>query len=69
VRHSGAILSVELWKNLVHRFQAASLPFLVEPGIRFEGQAGEQHTMFVKDPSGNVPEFKAFADDRMVFAR
>jgi extradiol dioxygenase family protein len=30
---------------------------------------GEQSTMFVLDPSGNALEFKAFADDSMIFAR
>lgn len=28
------------------------------PACRFEGQAGEQWTMFFKDPSGNNLEFK-----------
>jgi extradiol dioxygenase family protein len=69
VRHFGAILSVELWKNIAARLSAASIEFLVEPRVRFEGEPGEQHTLFVKDPSGNAIEFKAFADDDMVFAR
>jgi extradiol dioxygenase family protein len=34
--------------------------FIIEPKIRFEGQPGEQRTMFLKDPSGNALEFKAF---------
>jgi extradiol dioxygenase family protein len=37
--------------------------------VRFEGEVGEQSTMFFLDPSGNALEFKAFADDRQVFAR
>jgi hypothetical protein len=28
----------------------------------------EQATMFFRDPSGNALEFKAFADDTMLFA-
>ena len=36
--------------------------FIVEPKIRFAGQPGEQRTMFLKDPSGNAIEFKAFKD-------
>jgi extradiol dioxygenase family protein len=36
--------------------------FIIEPHVRFEGQPGEQHTMFFEDPSGNALEFKAFAD-------
>lgn len=69
VRHFGAILEMELWKNLVEKFRSEDVSFMVKPGVRFEGQPGEQWTMFVKDPSGNALEFKAFADDAMVFAR
>lgn len=69
VRHFGAILSVELWKSIAAKLEGAGLDFLVKPGVRFEGLPGEQHTLFVKDPSGNALEFKAFADDSMVFAR
>ena len=31
------------------------------------GWPGEQATMFFRDPSGNALEFKAFADDEMLF--
>ena len=40
----------------------------MEPTIRFEGEPGEQATLFVRDPSGNALEFKAFADWNQVFA-
>jgi extradiol dioxygenase family protein len=43
-------------------------PFGIAPHIRFKGQVGEQATMFFRDPSGNALEFKAFADDDMLFA-
>ena len=36
---------------------------MIEPYLRFEGQPGEQWTMFLRDPAGNALEFKAFADD------
>ena len=42
--------------------------FVIEPHTRFAGEVGEQSTMFLLDPSGNALEFKAFADDRQVFA-
>ena len=35
---------------------------MIEPRVRFEGQPGEQATLFFYDPSGNALEFKAFAD-------
>ena len=44
------------------------MPFLIDPQTRFAGQAGEQSTLFIADPSGNVLEFKAFADDFQVFS-
>jgi len=69
VRHFGVILSLAEWGRLADRLKAAGATFLIEPQTRFRGQAGEQATMFVADPSGNALEFKAFADDAMVFAR
>jgi hypothetical protein len=42
---------------------------VIEPHTRFKGEPGEQSTMFFLDPSGNALEFKAFADDAMVFAK
>jgi extradiol dioxygenase family protein len=69
VRHFGVILGMPEWRDLAGKLQAADADFLIEPGVRFEGQAGEQATLFVRDPSGNALEFKAFADDAMVFAR
>jgi extradiol dioxygenase family protein len=68
VRHFGAILSVELWKSVSERLKENGIEFLVTPGVRFAGEPGEQWTLFVQDPSGNALEFKAFADDAMVFA-
>jgi len=43
--------------------------FVIEPGIRFAGQVGEQATMFFHDPSDNALEFKAFKDPARLFAR
>jgi len=36
--------------------------FVLEPNVRFRGQAGEQATMFFRDPSGNALEIKAMRD-------
>ena len=69
VRHFGVILTPADWRALAERLERAGARFLIEPQVRFAGQAGEQSTMFVLDPSGNALEFKAFADDAMVFAR
>ena len=69
VRHFGAILKPADWTALAERLKAAGTAFVIEPHTRFPGEAGEQSTMFFLDPSGNALEFKAFADDAMVFAR
>ena len=69
VRHFGVILSHPAWRQLAEKLRAADVKFLIEPHTRFAGGPGEQATLFVTDPSGNALEFKAFADDAMVFAR
>jgi extradiol dioxygenase family protein len=43
--------------------------FVIAPHVRFAGQVGEQGTFFVRDPSGNALEFKAFRDPEQLFAR
>ena len=68
VRHFGAILSMDAWQALADKLTARGVRFLIEPQIRFQGQVGEQATMFFLDPSGNALEFKAFADMGQVFA-
>ena len=67
VRHFGLILEWRDWETMRDRLVAGDSDFIIEPYIRFEGKPGEQATMFVRDPSGNALEFKAFRDDRMVF--
>ena len=67
--HFGVLLHRSAWHDLVARLQASDTTFLMEPTVRFEGLAGEQHTCFVLDPAGNALEFKAFADDRAVFEK
>jgi extradiol dioxygenase family protein len=69
VRHFGLILDWDAWHALADRFRDAGQRFIIEPGIRFKGQVGEQATMFLLDPSGNALEFKAFRDESMIFAR
>jgi hypothetical protein len=69
VRHFGVILGMAEWRALTARLKARDAQFTIEPDIRFAGKPGEQATFFILDPSGNALEFKAFADDSMVFAR
>ena len=69
VPHFGVLLGPSDWHELADRLRAAGVEFVVAPHVRFAGEVGEQHTMFLLDPSGNALEFKAFADDSRVFAR
>ena len=69
VRHFGVILAWDAWHALADRLRAAGVRFIIEPGIRFPGQVGEQATMFLLDPSGNALEFKTFRDMSRIFAR
>jgi extradiol dioxygenase family protein len=68
VPHFGLILSVLGFQALAGRLRDAGVDFVIEPYVRFEGETGEQWTMFLLDPAGNALEFKAFADDSQVFA-
>ena len=68
VPHFGVVLTMDDFHALADRLKAAGTRFVIEPHIRFAGQVGEQATMFFHDPAGNALEFKAFADDAMVFA-
>lgn len=67
--HFGLVLSMERWRELAARLTAQEVEFLVEPYVRNEGKAGEQATLFVRDPAGNALEFKAFEDLSQMFAR
>lgn len=69
VPHFGLILEWEQWEALTERLRACGAAFDLEPTVRFRGEVGEQATAFVRDPAGNVLEFKAFRSPDQVFAR
>ncbi len=68
VPHFGVVLDWDEWHKLADRLKAAGAEFVIEPYIRFEGETGEQATMFLLDPSGNALEFKSFKDMSQLFA-
>jgi uncharacterized protein len=68
VPHFGVVLEMADWQALAQRLQDAGVTFVIEPHVRFQGQPGEQATLFFLDPSGNALEFKAFADIGRLFA-
>ncbi|MEO7042426.1 MAG: VOC family protein [Gemmatimonadaceae bacterium] len=69
IPHFGLIMEMGDWEKLAARLKSAGVTFVIEPYIRFQGLPGEQATMFVRDPSGNALEFKAFTDISQVFAK
>jgi extradiol dioxygenase family protein len=69
VPHFGLVLPMDNWRALAERLEAAGVQFVIAPTVRFEGQAGEQATMFFRDPAGNALEFKAMANPANLFAR
>jgi extradiol dioxygenase family protein len=68
VQHWGVILEMEQWEVLAAMLNKHEIDFIIKPYIRFQGEVGEQATMFFKDPSGNALEFKAFRQDEAIFA-
>ena len=58
--HLGVVLELPDWQALAERLTAAKFEFVMPPQVRFEGQPGEQWTMFFRDPSGNPIEVKGF---------
>lgn len=69
VRHFGLIIEWDQWERLAEKLRAVNVDFLIEPYVRFASEPGEQGTFFVKDPSGNALEFKAFRQEQDIFSR
>ncbi|GFZ93362.1 glyoxalase [Aquaticitalea lipolytica] len=69
VPHYGVVLPWDEFQNFARKLTSKNVQFIIEPYIRFEGQVGEQATMFFKDPAGNALEFKAFKDISQLFAK
>lgn len=67
VPHFGIILEKKDWDALAKKLSAANVEFIIKPKTRFKSNVGEQSTMFIKDPSGNSLEFKAFQNDTDIF--
>ena len=68
VPHFGVVLDMPSWTELAARLTAAGTKFEIAPHVRFAGEPGEQATMFLRDPSGNAIEMKAFASLDALFA-
>ncbi len=69
IKHFGVILEWQQWHDFTEHLKAKAIDFVIAPHIRFEGEPGEQATMFFMDPSGNALEFKAFKNDSDIFKK
>lgn len=69
IPHFGVVLDWETFQNFSKELRQKNIDFVIEPYIRFEGQVGEQATMFFRDPCGNALEFKAFKNIDQLFAK
>lgn len=69
VPHFGVVLPWDEFESFSNKLKTQNIDFIIEPYIRFEGEVGEQATMFFYDPSGNAIEFKAFKDTNQLFAK
>lgn len=69
VPHFGLVMTMDDWTAFRDRLQAADVPFVIEPTIRFKGKKGEQATLFFRDPAGNNLEIKAFSRADQLFAK
>ncbi len=69
VPHFGIVLPWSDFQTFAEHLKQKKIQFVIEPYIRFEGQVGEQATMFFYDPAGNALEFKAFKDINQLFAK
>ena len=69
VPHFGVVLDMDSWRDLRAKLEARDdIDWIIAPRIRFEDEPGEQAILFIRDPSGNALEFKAFADLGQLFA-
>jgi len=66
-RHFGVILDWNDWDELLVHIKLYGVVFYIEPYTRFAGEAGEQRTFFIQDPSENFLEFKCFQDKAYIF--
>ena len=66
--HFGLVLLLPQWQALAQRLEAAGIEFVLKPQVRFQGQPGEQWTMFFCDPFGNPIEVKGFPTIEGIFA-
>ncbi|HEY4022800.1 MAG TPA: VOC family protein [Pseudonocardiaceae bacterium] len=67
-RHFGvSFAKAEDFDRLLRLVEHRKLAVLSGPSLRFEGTAEQHRTIFLKDPSNNVLEFKNYDDPRLQY--
>ena len=69
IPHFGVVLDWDVWTQLADNLKEKQVEFVIDPYIRFEGQVGEQATLFFLDPENNALEFKAFKNIDQLFEK
>ena len=69
IPHFGVHLDAEEFQSLKGKLVQdwKNVEFVNKPYIRFKGDELEQETMFIKDPSGNILEFKTMKNPDALF--
>mgnify|MGYP003808844627 CR=1 FL=1 len=67
--HFGCVLEWGEFQQLSEKLKSAGVTFIIEPHVRYARLPSEQATMFIKDPSGNALEFKAYRDNAEIFSK
>jgi extradiol dioxygenase family protein len=62
IDHFGVIMSKDEWLNTSNRLTSNGIVFEMTPTIRNEGTDIESGKYLVKDPAGNLLEFKYYCD-------
>ncbi len=68
IPHFGCLIDAKSFTQIQERLETAGIEFLVKPQTRYQGEVGEQRTMFVLDLSGNPLEFKSYSNDEDTFS-
>jgi len=69
IPHFGCIINKSAFKKIQERLELHPIEFMIKPKVRFEGQPGEQLTMFFCDFSGNPIELKSYLHPDQVFGK
>ena len=67
--HFGCVLEWDDFQNLSEKLKSTDVVFIIEPHVRYARLPGEQATMFIKDPSDNALEFKAYKNSAEIFSK